>query len=66
MTVQNLREEIDLECVSVDVFMEAMPILVRQGETYPGLDRKTLTRLDRWEWHDHSGPGGKLRIESRK
>jgi hypothetical protein len=25
-----------------------------------------MTRLDRCRWHDHSRPGGKLRLDSRK
>jgi hypothetical protein len=43
-----------------------MPILVRQGEFYEGMPRDDWTALDRCEWHDHSGPGGQMRLDSRK
>ncbi|KZM19062.1 hypothetical protein ST47_g9806 [Ascochyta rabiei] len=40
-----------------------LPALARDERC---LDRDSLTSVDRCQWHDHSGPGGKLRLDSRK
>jgi hypothetical protein len=60
------KEETTPENVTVEFLLDAMPVLVRQGERFRGIGREAWTELDRCEWHDHSGPGGKWRLESRK
>jgi hypothetical protein len=52
--------------VTIDFLVDSMPILVRQGENFEGIGRQQWTEMDRCQWHNHSGPGGKLRLESRK
>jgi hypothetical protein len=49
-----------------EFLLDTMPILVCQGEFYEGMPRDKWTALDRCEWHDHSGPGGQMRLDSRK
>lgn len=49
---------------TVDFLHAVYPRLARQG--YRPLSRAGMTKVDRCRWHDHSGPGGKLRLESRK
>jgi hypothetical protein len=49
-----------------DFLYDAIPILVRRGEDTRVMSIEAWTELDRCQWHDHSGPGGKLRLESRK
>ncbi|OAK97648.1 hypothetical protein IQ06DRAFT_350388 [Phaeosphaeriaceae sp. SRC1lsM3a] len=36
------------------------------GDLRQQCDRTAWTKLDRCQWHDHSGPGGKLRDELKK
>lgn len=49
-----------------EFLLDAIPILVKRGQSAKNINRKAWTELDRCQWHDHSGPGGKLRLESRK
>jgi hypothetical protein len=60
------KEKMTEEKVTVAFLLDAMPVLVRQGEGHRAIGRGEWGKLDRCEWHDHSGPGGKLRLESRK
>ncbi|KAH7390914.1 hypothetical protein DE146DRAFT_618526 [Phaeosphaeria sp. MPI-PUGE-AT-0046c] len=48
-----------------DFLIDAIPILVAQGEGHESIGREAWIAIDRCQWHDHSGPGGKLRLESR-
>ncbi|KAF9691995.1 hypothetical protein EKO04_009994 [Ascochyta lentis] len=40
---------------------DVLPALARRERRLRG----SVTSVDRCQWHDHSGPGGKLRLESR-
>lgn len=46
--------------------LEALPTLVRNGIGSASIGLASWTKLDRCKWHDHSGPGGRLRLEMRK
>jgi len=47
--------------IPMQFILDALPIIVSRGPT-AGLFRKAeWTTLGRCRWHDHSGPGGKLR-----
>jgi hypothetical protein len=59
-------EEMTEERVTIEFLLDAIPVLVRQGNRSQGIGKEEWSKLDRCEWHDHSGPGGKLRLESRK
>jgi hypothetical protein len=48
-----------------DFWKESIPILMQQAEDYPGMAEDEWASMNRCQWHDHSGPGGKLRLESR-
>jgi hypothetical protein len=63
---KKFMEHMTEESVTTEFLLDAMPILVRQGEKSAAIDRGSWTGLDRCQWHDHSGPGGKLRLELRK
>jgi hypothetical protein len=49
---------------TVDFLHDVYPRLAQQG--HRNLSRTEMIKVDRCRWHDHSGPGGKLRLESRK
>lgn len=61
-----MKELADGSCINAEYLIEALPILVKRGEHSTPISRASWTKLDRCRWHDHSGPGGKLRLESRK
>lgn len=62
-----LKELEDSRCDSnAEFLIEALPLLVKRGEGSKTIKREAWRKLDRCQWHDHSGPGGKLRLESRK
>ncbi|KAH7394545.1 hypothetical protein BKA66DRAFT_567480 [Pyrenochaeta sp. MPI-SDFR-AT-0127] len=54
------------ELCPAEFLLEVLPILVRNGESCKSISRQAWTRIDRCQWHDHSGPGGKLRVALRK
>ncbi|KAF2033205.1 hypothetical protein EK21DRAFT_109338 [Setomelanomma holmii] len=49
-----------------EVLLDIMRLYVQGGEKHKGIGRKVWTKVDRCQWQDHSGPGGKLRLEARK
>jgi len=49
---------------TVDFLHAVYPRLAQQGHRQRS--RAEMIKVDRCRWHDHSGPGGKLRLESRK
>jgi hypothetical protein len=53
---------------TIDFVMEVMPIFIQRAQTgEPKIfTQKSWTKVDRCQWHDHSGPGGKLRLENRE
>lgn len=55
------------DLLTVDFLRDILPIYANraQGGVSP-LGQKDWAGQDRCKWHDHSGPGGKLRLESRK
>lgn len=44
---------------------DTLPFLGRRSEE-DRFSTQRFTSMDRCQWHDHSGPGGKLRLEGRK
>jgi hypothetical protein len=57
------------ELFTVDFTLELLPIFTNRYKEYIGhasMPQNLWTRLNRCRWHDHSGPGGKRRLESRK
>jgi hypothetical protein len=50
---------------TAEFLVEAIPLLMNRGEKCRSIGREAWAKLDRCQWHDHSGPGGKLRLESR-
>ncbi|KAH6642957.1 hypothetical protein C7974DRAFT_113256 [Boeremia exigua] len=50
---------------TVDFLHDMVPLVASRMAEGP-LGRDAVTRWDRCQWHDHSGPGGKLRLEGRK
>lgn len=59
------RLEDELKEIPVQFVLDALPILISRGQAAEPMKRAAWTVLDRCQWHDHSGPGGKLRMESR-
>ena len=49
---------------TVDFLHAVYPRLAQQGHRQRF--RAEMIKVDRCRWHDHSGPGGELRLESRK
>jgi hypothetical protein len=49
---------------TVDFLHAVYPRLAQRG--HMRVSRAEMVKVDRCRWHDHSGPGGKLRLESRK
>ena len=49
---------------TVDFLHAVYPRLAQQGHRQRS--RAEMIKVDRCRWHDYSGPGGKLRLESRK
>jgi hypothetical protein len=54
------------KAILVQFVLDALPILISMSYTAGPFKRAAWTLLDRRQWHDHSGPGGKLRMESRE
>ncbi|KAH4920158.1 hypothetical protein HBI79_195830 [Parastagonospora nodorum] len=54
------------KAIPVQFVLDALPALISRGQTAEPIKRAAWTVLDRCQWHDHSGPGGKLRMESRE
>lgn len=44
---------------------DILPFVARRSGT-DCYNSDQVRRFDRCQWHDHSGPGGKLRLEARK
>jgi hypothetical protein len=63
---QKFQERAVSDKIASEFLIDAMTILVRQGEHYGGMMRPSWTLMNRCLWHDHSGPGGKSRLELRK
>lgn len=59
---QKLMATLDLP---TDFLVDAIPILMAQGEGHKSIGREAWIAIDRCQWHDHSGPGGKLCLEFR-
>jgi hypothetical protein len=62
----NFMKHMTADKVNVEFLLDAIPALANQGVGYTCITREDRTKLDRCQWHDHSEPGGKLRLESRK
>jgi len=64
MTLESVMSR-DKEEHTVEFLHDTLLVIARRkkGEK---LDRMQWAKLDRCKWHDHSGPGGRLRMESRK
>ena len=61
--------QINPELFTVEFTLELLPIFAQRHKEYichTSMPQKLWTRLNRCRWHDHSGPGGKRRLESRK
>jgi hypothetical protein len=63
---ETFQARIDAEVTPLKFLILAMPQLVRNGVQHKGIGRPAWTKMNRCQWHDHSGPGGKLPLESRK
>jgi hypothetical protein len=50
---------------TVAFLFDVLPAMARANEE-TWLSREKMTKIDRCRWHDHSGPGGQIRLESRK
>lgn len=59
-------EKIDPDQAPGQFLFELFPAFIRRGENARPLSREAWTKLNRCQWHDHSGPGGQLRLDSRK
>jgi hypothetical protein len=49
-----------------DFLYDAIPKLTSKGDDERVMSKQEWKEIDRCQWHDHSGPGGKLRLDSRK
>jgi hypothetical protein len=59
-------ETLDADETSIHFLLEVFPTFIRRGANAKSIGRPAYTKLCRCQWHDHSGPGGKLRLDSRK
>lgn len=49
-----------------EFLLEALPPLVVSGLSSKNMVRSDWVKMDLCQWHDHSGQGRKLRLESQK
>ncbi|KAF2820650.1 hypothetical protein CC86DRAFT_116306 [Ophiobolus disseminans] len=59
-------DSMEADVIPSQFLMDALPHLISRGKDAKNIGRTAWAKLDRCQWHDHSGPGGKLRFESRK
>jgi hypothetical protein len=59
-------EKINADLVPSHFLVEAFPAFIRRGENATSIGRPAYTKLGRCQWYDHSSPGGKLGLDSRK
>lgn len=50
---------------TVEFLHDVYPMLLGGGAVQH-MSRTQMTSMDRCRWHDHSGPGGRLRLNSKK
>lgn len=50
---------------TADFLFDVLPPMARR-RPQDRVSRECITKHNRCQWHDHSGPGGKLRLETRK
>jgi hypothetical protein len=65
-SLDSFMKKMDADVAPVEFLLEVLPRFVSKGPKGKGIGRTAWTRYDRCTWHDHSGPGGQLRLESRK
>lgn len=51
---------------TTEFLLDAVPNIVAGRFERANLDRAAWTKINRCQWHDHSGPGGKLRDDLKK
>lgn len=64
MTLETFQAT-DYKWHTVAFLHDVMPKLTREGDIGTRMGRARMTAWDRCQWHDHSGPGGQLRLEVR-
>lgn len=64
-TIKELTLELDPEDATVPFLLDVMPRLSTTSDNAKLMSSKAWTKVDRCQWHDHSGPGGKSRLASR-
>ncbi|KAL5113739.1 hypothetical protein ACEQ8H_008381 [Pleosporales sp. CAS-2024a] len=57
---------LDADTLPFKFVLEALPKLLTRGVNAQRMHLTAWKQHDRCQWHDHSGPGGKLRLESRE
>lgn len=63
--LDSLGKWLNWEQQTVEYLHDVMPKIARR-DPKDRLNRKSATPMDRCKWHDHSGPGGRLRLEHRQ
>jgi hypothetical protein len=57
--------QIKPERFTVEFMLELLPIFAKMKDSSKSMTQKRWTQTNRCKWHDHFGPGGKRRLESR-
>ena len=58
---------LDSDVLTVEFLLDVMPVFFKRARDHgEKIQRKEWLGLNRCKWHDHSGPGGKLRMKGRK
>ena len=63
---KGLQKELQGGEYPYEFVLEALPKMVRKGKNDRMTDQTAWTKLDRCQWHIHSGAGGKLRPGSSR
>jgi hypothetical protein len=58
--------ETNPEHFTVEYTLEVLAIVAKSKFGWGLMMRDEWTKINRCQWHDHSGPGGQIRLESRK
>jgi len=58
--------ELNPEHLTVEYTLEILAIVAKTKYSRGLMMPEEWTKIDRCQWHDHSGPGGKIRLENRK
>lgn len=66
MVLTTFLAAMERDNVCAEFLLEALPLIPKRGENAGFIGCAAWTKMNRCQWHDHSGPRGRLWLESRK